>query len=132
MPKLIFFTSNLMIMLAYLGIAAFLAPRFTLTANRFLLYLTRVAAVVFFTTSALTHAELLIHFPGAGEWHKSFHGLFIHTAQAIAGWTFLLIGARRMDIHIYDRADMDELVNARIVALGRELNGGHHGRIHKP
>jgi anti-sigma regulatory factor (Ser/Thr protein kinase)/PAS domain-containing protein len=84
---------NGLIAAAYYTIGGYLAPRFALPK------LGRYAAVAFFVTCGLTHTELAVHgLQYRPAWLVSTHMFFIHGAQAVLDWGFIVVAVRYLDI----------------------------------
>ena len=83
----IFIAGNAVIVLGYLFVAAFIAPKLALVLRR-----TKVGGVVFFLTCGLTHLELILH-AGTGESMSDaghlWHSAPLHLIQAAAVVVFV-------------------------------------------
>lgn len=111
---------NLVIALAYLGIGAYVAPKFTLgTSSNLAARVTKWCGIVFFVSCAMTHLELAYHAQPPedfaaytiGEWLSSWHGQVIHGLQAASGVVFLVLAVGNLSIRIYSKNFYEEMLD---------------------
>jgi len=114
--------SNLLIAAGYAGIGVWVAPKFDAAAPSGGLRLTKLSALVFFLTCAMTHVELALHaFADRPAWMLSPHFLIVHTVQGLAAPTFLLLATAFMSIRIFNRQLYEGLLARRIAEVRDEV-----------
>lgn len=116
---------NLIIAAAYGAIGIWIAPKFQLGALSWGTRIARAAGLLFFVTCAFTHVEISIHAleamntPGqqVPVWLTTWHGLVLHTVQAIAGWVFVFMAARYLAVRIYSAAYYENEMGRHLAEL---------------
>jgi hypothetical protein len=114
--------SNLVIAAGYAGIGIWVAPKFDAAAPSGGLRLTKVSALVFFITCAMTHIEMALHvISDRPEWMLSLHFLLIHTIQGLAAPCFLFLATAFMSIRIFNRQLYEGMLARRIAEVRDEV-----------
>lgn len=114
--------ANLLIAAGYAGIGIWVAPKFDAAAPSGGLRLTKVSALVFFITCAMTHIEMALHvYQDRPEWMLSTHFLLIHAIQGLAAPTFLLLATTFMSIRIFNRQLYEGMLARRIAEVRDEV-----------
>lgn len=114
--------SNLLIAAGYAGIGIWVAPKFDAAAPSGGLRLTKLSALIFFLTCAMTHIELAAHaYQDQPAWMLSPHFLLVHTIQGLAAPTFLFLATAYMSIRIYNRSLYEGMLARRIAEVRDEV-----------
>ncbi len=113
---------NLAIAAGYVGIGAYVAPKFDAAATGLGLRLTKLSALVFFLTCAMTHTELAFHvFTDQPDWMISPHFIIVHGLQAVAAPAFLVLATAFMSIRIFNRTLYERVLARRIEEVRLDL-----------
>ena len=111
-----------LVIAGYAGTGIWVAPKFDAAAPSVGLRLTKLSALIFFLTCAMTHIEMASHvYYDRPEWMLSLHFVVIHSVQALAAPTFLVLATAYMSIRIFNRELYEGMLARRIVEVRDEV-----------